>query len=472
MYRLFIVEDDDNIRTGLDRFFDWASLDIIPVGSASNGEEALRRVMETRADIVLSDVMMPGMTGLEMAKRLYEMKWNGALVFLSAYGDSQKLQDALRIHAADYVLKPFDDEDMIGAMRRAKEKLAERDAYSELEKSQYWRKVIQGDSAAQDDETGRYVVTLIYDEENSDALSDEIKRLNGIVWSGKISENETVVIWSYEGADQPIDDQMTALSGKYPRLGMHRSPVVAQTWRISSVINQLRGKLAQGSIALGGGTATFMPVEKIGQWILENLRTSEDENWVRNRRNEIISRLNSSEIRRVCDLQDKSIALTQYLSGLLGKGASYDTYETWRKRVSMMLIGCDRADRICEVLITGLQTLHTLSREQRKLNDDYARICRAVEGHLNEVSLPWLVERTGLSKWTITKIIRRENDSTVNEWLQKLRIQEAARLLAETGLKAYEIAGMVGYSSVDYFTTVFRRVMQTTPEQYRMKRKF
>lgn len=137
-----------------------------------------------------------------------------------------------------------------------------------------------------------------------------------------------------------------------------------------------------------------------------------------------------------------------------------------------MLIGCDRADRICEVLITGLQTLHTLSREQRKLNDDYARICRAVEGHLNEVSLPWLVERTGLSKWTITKIIRRENDSTVNEWLQKLRIQEAARLLAETGLKAYEIAGMVGYSSVDYFTTVFRRVMQTTPEQYRMKRKF
>ena len=94
-------------------------------------------------------------------------------------------------------------------------------------------------------------------------------------------------------------------------------------------------------------------------------------------------------------------------------------------------------------------------------------IDQSVLRNLKNANIQSIMAETGYSKWVITKAIRSECGSTVNEWIQKMRIEEAKRLLIKTGLKIYEISAQVGYASVDYFSALFREKTGVTPEQYR-----
>lgn len=106
MYNLMIVDDEVEIRTGLRNYFPWNDIGYEVVCEAENGRQALELLKEHRVDVILCDIMMPIMTGLELAKELYESESPIKMVFLSGYTDFQYAKQAMTYSVKNYLVKP------------------------------------------------------------------------------------------------------------------------------------------------------------------------------------------------------------------------------------------------------------------------------------------------------------------------------------------------------------------------------
>jgi two-component system response regulator AlgR len=127
--RVFIVDDEPPARNRLrDLLNDCnAQLPLEITGEASNGQEALEKLLETPTDVVLLDIRMPRMDGIELAQHLNKLpkpglnvaKWPPVIIFTTAYGDSAI--KAFELHAVDYLLKPIRLGRLFDALTRARE---------------------------------------------------------------------------------------------------------------------------------------------------------------------------------------------------------------------------------------------------------------------------------------------------------------------------------------------------------------
>jgi two-component system, response regulator YesN len=123
MYRLLIVDDEDDIRRGLAEFFPWSEIGFEVAGTAENGKQALEMVMAGGVDAVFSDIRMPLMSGIELAKALSEAGLPVPVVFLSAYRDFSYARKALQYGVRDYVLKPTDYADIRSVFTKLRREL-------------------------------------------------------------------------------------------------------------------------------------------------------------------------------------------------------------------------------------------------------------------------------------------------------------------------------------------------------------
>ena len=118
MLKVVVIEDEELVRRGIVMAVDWASVDCEVVGEASNGEAGLELIARERPDIVVTDIRMPRMDGLEMLRRLREEGCGASVILLTAYSDFTYAQSALKLGAVDYLLKPFHDGELEAAVQR------------------------------------------------------------------------------------------------------------------------------------------------------------------------------------------------------------------------------------------------------------------------------------------------------------------------------------------------------------------
>lgn len=123
MLKILVVDDETFVRRGIVLETDWKSIDCAVVAEASNGMEALEAVHKFSPDLIISDIRMPKMDGIEFLKRLREEGNNVHLIFLTAYSEFEYAKQALRYYAYDYLLKPFEDGELEAAVLRAKEEI-------------------------------------------------------------------------------------------------------------------------------------------------------------------------------------------------------------------------------------------------------------------------------------------------------------------------------------------------------------
>ena len=109
MLKVLIVEDEPYVRKGIVLSVDWTALDCFVVGEAANGEEGLAAALRYQPNIIITDIKMPKMDGIEMLKRLREAGCGAQVIILTAYSDFEYAKNALHYGAADYLLKPFRD---------------------------------------------------------------------------------------------------------------------------------------------------------------------------------------------------------------------------------------------------------------------------------------------------------------------------------------------------------------------------
>ena len=124
MLKVLIVEDEELIRKGIVLTVDWAAMDCVVVGEAANGAEGLEQVEKCDPDLIITDLKMPQMDGIEMLERLRQAGKNTYVIILTAYDSFSYAQTALRLEAVDYLLKPFHDGDLEKAVQRVQARLA------------------------------------------------------------------------------------------------------------------------------------------------------------------------------------------------------------------------------------------------------------------------------------------------------------------------------------------------------------
>lgn len=119
MYRVVIADDNNLIREALKRTVPWSGLDCEVVAEAEDGIEEKQAILKYHPDIILTDIKMPGMDGLEVAEYLKEHKIETKVILITGYNDFQYAQKAVKLGVFDLVLKPIQDGELIKILERA-----------------------------------------------------------------------------------------------------------------------------------------------------------------------------------------------------------------------------------------------------------------------------------------------------------------------------------------------------------------
>ncbi|HBC99748.1 MAG TPA: hypothetical protein DC053_11020 [Lachnoclostridium sp.] len=123
MYRILIVDDEDYVRDLLVRNIQNSGLEVDVVAVAGDGEEGLRGALQNKPDIVITDIAMPFMNGLELIRRLQEAGLYSKNVVISGYDEFDYAKQAISLGVKDYLLKPFLPREMIDVLAKVIQEL-------------------------------------------------------------------------------------------------------------------------------------------------------------------------------------------------------------------------------------------------------------------------------------------------------------------------------------------------------------
>ncbi len=125
LYRVLLADDEEEIREGISRKIDWDALGFTLVGQAENGAEALEMVEQLRPDVVLTDIKMPFMDGLELCRQLKPRLPAAKLVVFSGFDDFAYAQQAIGLEVSEYILKPINAAELESVLTRLRQQIVE-----------------------------------------------------------------------------------------------------------------------------------------------------------------------------------------------------------------------------------------------------------------------------------------------------------------------------------------------------------
>ena len=126
MHKLVIVDDEYLVRLGIRETIDWAANGIEVIGDASNGKQGYEMIKELNPDLVITDIKMPIMNGVDLVKTLHKEGFNGEIVVLSGYKDFEYAKETFENGIFSYVVKPIDSDELLEVVLRAVAKLEQK----------------------------------------------------------------------------------------------------------------------------------------------------------------------------------------------------------------------------------------------------------------------------------------------------------------------------------------------------------
>ncbi|MEG2731993.1 MAG: response regulator, partial [Clostridium sp.] len=126
MLKVIVADDEEKICQLIVKLVDWTSLGMEVAAIASNGIEAMEKIISLKPDIVITDIRMPGYDGLELIKRAKSEGINTEFIIISGYRHFEYAQNAIRYGVGDYLLKPIKKDELMDALKRIGERYRER----------------------------------------------------------------------------------------------------------------------------------------------------------------------------------------------------------------------------------------------------------------------------------------------------------------------------------------------------------
>ncbi|WP_373228589.1 response regulator [Cohnella sp.] len=125
MHTVLIVDDEPWVAYGIKELVNWESLGYTVIGEAYNGLSALEAIMEKKPEVVISDIRMPGLDGIELLERIGQQELLSKVILISGYSEFEYAQKAIRLGAFDYLLKQVDKDKLTDTLLRLKKTLVD-----------------------------------------------------------------------------------------------------------------------------------------------------------------------------------------------------------------------------------------------------------------------------------------------------------------------------------------------------------
>lgn len=416
MYRALIVDDEPIVGIMLKSLINWEEFGIDAVYEAGNGKQALALLeKQPDIDIVLTDISMPVMDGLQLIEEIKRREWTPEIVVLSAYEDYKLVRSAFKFGVIDYILKTDIDapkvrELMANIIGRLQEKGGHTKAKSAVFKEQLLKKLL----LSQWEET----------------FAPDMRHLN---LPGDRFLVCCLLIDSYPDVQARYDE---------PEF----EPFVQSVF---STIMQALGKT-------GAGEAVRLAPD---QYALVLAFDSGDDAQIRAKTIQLLQTIRTN--------------LSQYLNIGVTIGVS-DAKERLEAIHPLYLQAEENAglrSLMGKQQIIFPEDADQLAQEKGSGHMGYAmqRAVAFIRGNYkNENMSVWMVSHyLGLSENHFSTQFRKEIGKNFLHYLTELRMDEAKRLMQTTNLKIYEICERVGYSNVEHFSRLFKKVTGQSPNAFR-----
>ena len=520
MLKIFLVEDEIIMREGIKKNIDWEKENFEFVGDAGDGELAYPLIIQKKPDILITDIKMPFMDGLELSRLVKAELPDIKIIVLSGYNEFDYAKEAIDIGITEYMLKPVTSVKLLEALHKVEKViLDEREKNAAKsgtdEETKFFRKLVSGSMS----------VSLLLKEGR--ALGMELAA----------SEYNLLLLQLFAGADvdashmriEKIKQGFEELAKTYPIVFVHLGREEfwfllkgAQEYSLEVLEKEITAAIEQ-LVWLEQQTEYFgilgKSVERLGDiGICYQAADREFAHRFLKERNQIYSVVSPEDA--MFDIESLNLsqtdrkALEQFLStGLKTEIEAFvDSYfiKVGNKNIQSMLfrqyvvmdvyiivisfsqkMGYEKQELVAlygdeKELVNVSDSVEDTKNYLKKLlemtidlrekvsGNKYDKILKQAKAYIEEnynqydISLNTVAASVNLSPNHFSTIFSQELGETFIEYLTRVRMEKAKVLLRTTSKKSTEIAYEVGYKDAHYFSNLFKKTQNCTPREYRM----
>lgn len=514
-YRIMIVDDEEEVRLGVLKRIDWDSLGYEVAADAENGQDALDKAEGLELDVVMTDIKMPYMDGLEFADRLQQQQPGVKLIILSGFNEFEYAKRAIKLNVVEYVLKPVNAQELSEILARVRRTLDEETAehrnairlmesYEQslpLLRDKFFDTLISGSASNEEIASGCAEYGIRLDGNPYKAVMSFLPGSSGAAIENKLVPFslrdiiceclegkcifETLLrfpavsaIVSFEQRNYNALMSLAAeICGEAKRaLGCEITAGVSSFCR---ELSDLPDAASSARVALdyraivGGPVVSIRDVERSENAlpVTGGAEKSALARAVRFGTPESIEAAVKNELDSLPDQSadpigyaEKALLLAsevlriarQYPEG--AKSIALPEIDAGRDRLYAWLTAeCGRlSGLISDTRVSGAAKM--VEQALRQINERYSDPALSVES---------MCESLHISASYFSSLFKRETGKSFVQYLIDLRLEKAIELLKTTDLRTYEIAEAVGYNEPNYFSYVFKKKYGAPPSQFR-----
>lgn len=524
-----IVDDEAVIRKGLQCFINWPAMDCHLVCEANNGIEAIECLKNNPIDIVVSDIRMPGLDGLELSKYIHTHYPSIKVIILTAFADFSYAQAAIKYNVVDFIIKTNPTEKLPEAIRKAKELiLQEKEKEHQLKllesrikenTSEIREKLVKdiingiifppeqiGKRLAENGiQLENYFVIVFELSEPSFDVNESSEAHNRFILSVKnflelafknyshysfvMSKNILFTLVSFRGGNASVFTQMLlvtcnevlAMLDSFMKFtisigisGMHKNPA-----EITQAYNE----------ALEASSANFYNSNNVSVYVSSEGKSKKGLNAQMHKHNDaIVSHIQAGNLNAALDginklfqiyreskepieqIKVSSMLLCSLCFRLLANlNLNVDRLNLNEADIYKQIQHCKSIQSLLSLLLSVIKSVSTLISENRK---QYSLIVREVHQYLHEnynkdINLQTIADHVHVNSSYLSRLFKKETEMSIIDTLNKIRIEKAKQLLLDPRNKIFEVASEVGIDDPTYFTHVFVKYVGMSPKEYR-----
>lgn len=522
MYKVFLVDDEIVVREGIRSNFPWEKTDFVLAGEAPDGEMALDMLQDIKPDILITDIRMPFMDGLELCRAVSSsMPWMYVII-LSGYDDFSYAKEAIKLGVKEYLLKPVSGEELLQVLNRMAERIREDNRQQDsmrtfrnqiassgrLLREQLLSEIVLGMAegdigqrarALQMTLLARRYLTLIVDPAQENASPEDMHAALSALCRLAESSGETVHLCQLHGRF------VLMIMGDDARDLEERAYGVAQAAQFELERNtSLKPLMAIGTAvtALDDVARSYADACEL----LKKLRAARGANEARRIVSmqdaapdpsiaivdmdlpplyERLKHLSRDEVDAFLSdyfasigesaAQSKMIANYIYVDILVAASKIIRDYGGDPQSVMPQAMhgGVDSLS-IDQVQPMALKVLdHALACRDGQGSARYGVLIRKAKAYIDEhfvnpdLTLRDVAEHVTLSNNHFCTVFSQETGETFTEYLTGVRLNKAKEFLLDSAMRSSEIAARVGYNDPHYFGYLFRKRFGKSPRDYR-----
>lgn len=524
MNTIVLVDDELGIAEGIRFLLEKSGMDIHVIGIAGDGREGMKMILEKSPDLVICDVKMPIMDGLEMIQNLQDRNTAARFIMLSGYSEFAYAKQAMKLGVKNYICKPVEIDELYEVVRTVcqeveQEKLAQhkllhlehvaeeyRRDYMELQ----LRRLLDGETGAAremevlrnkceqgENRQHRCIVWEINSEkamnqEEYAQLAEELKeslsmysQVDVIRYSG--IQAVLILTGSHSMGKEEVNQHMIAARQKLYQetdwlvsigIGNACNCLEGLAESFQEAMDALHNKVVRGigsiifyeELEKQDGSRILIGEEEIQR--LESYMANSDFAGCRQVIHQIFRVLREKEELTVSALQLQSLNII--LSGLRTMPLMQFQLNEYLGKNILSLESIARFRNIEQLenwVVNTVASIIELKKKEKdgKNKDVIARVKEYIQDNFaNEISLNEIAGKFYLNPYYLSQLFKKKTGMTYQSYVTQLRVEKAKALLME-GKKVYEVCLLVGYSDNTYFSKVFEKIVGCRPSEYRKK---